>query len=101
MAGLGIPGSGITYIPNIPVIEAVGEAAGTVAVSVVVDQVAHAAQALAPVLTGAYRNSIQTDKNGINGAVYSDIRYAVYLEFGTSDTPTFATLRRASETANI
>jgi hypothetical protein len=99
MAGTLTPG--ITYIPNIPVIEAVAESVGTLAVNIVTDQVLGAAKALAPVATGAYRASLQSDKNGLNAAVFSDIRYAMYLEFGTSDTPTFATLRRASETANI
>jgi hypothetical protein len=59
------------------------------------------AKAIAPVDTGAYRDSIEADVDfggpggEIRGVMFSDIRYAPYLEFGTSDTPTFATLRRA------
>jgi hypothetical protein len=57
------------------------------------------AKSLSPVDTVAFRDSITSDtvvENAIVRArVSSDVPYAVYLEFGTSDTPTFATLRRA------
>ncbi|MGH9204210.1 MAG: HK97 gp10 family phage protein, partial [Vicinamibacterales bacterium] len=38
---------------------------------------------LAPVDTGAYRDSIQSDQD----SAYSDIDYAIYVEFGTSERP--------------
>jgi hypothetical protein len=91
----------MTYVPNIAGIELAGRLAGTAGVAIVNDQILDAARSLAPVETGAYRASIQASQDNINGTVYSDIRYAPYLEFGTSDTPTFATLRQASEQANV
>ena len=55
----------------------------------------------APVATGAYRDSIEADvveeDDGWKGRVVAGASYSVYLEFGSSDTPTFATLRRAGE----
>lgn len=63
------------------------------------EQKADIARSIAPVLTGAFRDSISAE-GGVEGGkavgrVLSDSPYWVYLEFGTSDTPTFATLRKA------
>lgn len=59
------------------------------------------AQSIAPVRTGEYRASLAaravlTDEGWV-GLIYSDAAHAPFLEWGTSDTPTFATLRRALE----
>ena len=89
------------YVPNVPGINAAATAAGTVGVKLVTDMTVDIARDTAPVLTGTYRESIKQRVLGLEGVVFSDIRYAPYLEFGTSDTPTFATLRRASEAAKI
>jgi HK97 gp10 family phage protein len=43
---------------------------------------ADAARSYAPVATGALRDSIQVDEDGYS----SELRYAGYVEFGTSDT---------------
>ena len=57
------------------------------------------AKSIAPVNTGAFAASIKGEvlyEGGtIRGRLSADVRYAIYLEFGTSDTPTFATLRTA------
>lgn len=55
----------------------------------------------APVRSGAYRDSIEASveetSEGWKGHVTAGAAHAVYVEFGTEDTPTFATLRRAGE----
>ena len=67
----------------------------------IIDEKVQIAKAIAPVDTGAFLDSIEgnVDFGGpggeIRGLMWSDIRYAPYLEFGTFDTPTFATFRRA------
>ena len=101
MANSNVAGATMKYVPNVAAIDAAGTAAGTAGVAVLLPEMEQAARALAPVDTGAYQASIQTQQEGVTGQLYSDIEYAQYLEFGTSDTPTFATLRRASETAKI
>jgi hypothetical protein len=63
---------------------------------------ASTARGLAPVDTGAYRDSIGSE-SGLEGGermanVYADAEHAQYVEFGTSRVPPFAVLRRAAET---
>lgn len=59
------------------------------------------AKAQAPVRTGTYRDSISGTvakaEGGWRGYVTASVYYAIFVEFGTEDTPTFATLRRAGE----
>ena len=45
-----------------------------------------AAKANAPVLTGQLRESIHADEDGdgLGGSVSTDVRYAVFVEYGTS-----------------
>lgn len=59
------------------------------------------AQRLAPVDTGEYRDSLQIveDANGVR--LMSDDDKASYIEFGTSDTPAFAPLRKGTEAAGL
>jgi hypothetical protein len=75
------------------------------AVDIVTKEIEQVAKATAPVDTGAFRNSIKSEVefDGIipKGTVYADIRYAVYLEYGTTDTPTFATLQKAADSVTI
>ena len=67
------------------------------------EQVADAARSSAPVESGAYRDSITADAgpmptpNGVFmvGRVSASDFKAVWVEFGTSDTPKHATLRKA------
>lgn len=74
-----------------------------------VDEAADAARDFAPVLTGAYRDSIKSDSvmvmDGINRkSVYrllaTDFK-AGWIEFGTSRMPAFAVLRRAIESVGL
>jgi len=61
------------------------------------------AQALAPVLTGALRASIEARSRGITSTAESvitaDVPYAAFVEFGTSDTPAQPYLRPALDSS--
>jgi len=60
------------------------------------------AQAIAPVATGAYRDSLHVETDGSGDvAVVAGVWYGGLLEFGTADTPTFAPLRRGVEQAGF
>lgn len=63
------------------------------------------AKALAPVDEGAYRDSIVAevgaDAKGAFARVNAWDFKALWIEFGTSDTPTFAVLRRAVEASGF
>lgn len=65
-------------------------------------EAAQHAREIAPVATGEYRDSIEATveetADGWQGQVIAGAAHSVYVEFGTEDTPTFATLRRAGET---
>lgn len=66
------------------------------------EEAARHARGIAPVASGEYRASITADVeetlDGWAGLVIAGAPHSVYVEFGTEDTPTFATLRRAGET---
>lgn len=90
------------FIPNPAGIARIDETAEmSEAMKVYGEATVQVAQAIAPRLTGAYADSIQAVSETVNGQsvcqVVADIEYAVFVEFGTSDTPAFAPLRRASE----
>ncbi len=91
----------VKYVPNPLGIKVSGDLAGTIGVKEWLELALEEARSIAPVDTGAYRNSLGTSQQGPRGQLEADIRYAIYLEFGTSDTPIFATLRRASETTQL
>jgi HK97 gp10 family phage protein len=62
-----------------------------------------AAKARAPVLTGTLRDSIHTEPDPENAnavLVGSDVDYAIYVEYGTSDTPMQPFLRPAVDDAS-
>lgn len=66
---------------------------------------AEIARGLAPVMTGAYRDSIQADQvlDGdklVNRLIATDFK-AHWVEFGTSRMPAQAVLRRAMEAAGL
>ena len=61
------------------------------------ETVAQTAQSIAPVLTGAFRDSIHVEEVDGDISVIADVDYAHFVELGTSDTPAFAVLRRAAE----
>lgn len=69
------------------------------------EDAADQSRAIAPVETGEYRDSI-TAEAGISkgfaiGRVNAGKFTAGFLEFGTSDTPIFAPLRRGAEAAGL
>ncbi len=66
------------------------------------ERVASAARSIAPVLTGAYRTGIRAESGRVGPYVIARVNANDYkshwIEAGTSDTPTFAVLRRALDT---
>lgn len=68
-----------------------------------VDTAAHQtqrnAQRFAPVLTGALREGIVVEASGLSASVVSTIRYADYVEYGTSDTAPQPYMRPAADLA--
>ncbi len=92
----------VTFIPN-PLVGA--ELAETAEMEAALlssaEMAAEAAQALAPVLTGAYRDSIHAEAEEGEARLVADVPYAVYVEFGTVDTPAFSPLRRGAEAAGL
>lgn len=70
------------------------------AVDVYADDVAAKARSLAPVLTGALRDSIHVQGAGGDAAeadVVADVPYAAYVEFGTSTRHAEPFLRPAAD----
>lgn len=59
------------------------------------------ARRMAPVDTGEYRASIRVVETADGARVVADDDKATYIEFGTSDTPAFAPLRRGTEAAGL
>lgn len=71
----------------------------------VAEDVAQEARVFAPVLTGGYRDEIDTD-TGVEGVtliarVNANFFTSWFIEAGTVDTPTFAPLRRAAEALGL
>ncbi len=50
----------------------------------------------APVLTGAFRDGIGVEVDGLHVAIVDSDPDAIYKEYGTSDTPAHATLTNAA-----
>jgi HK97 gp10 family phage protein len=71
---------------------------------VAVDSAAHqtqrAAQRFAPVLTGRLREGIVVEAAGLSASVVSTVRYAEYVEYGTSDTAPQPYMRPAADIAS-
>jgi hypothetical protein len=69
------------------------------------EESAESSKAIAPVDTGEYRDSIWAEAGIVRGfavgRVIAGKFTAGWLEFGTSDTPTFAPLRRGAEGAGL
>jgi len=92
----------MTFIPN-PALEAELEHSAEVkrALKEQADRGAVVAKAIAPVLTGAFRDSIHVEEQGDGYAIVADSHDnenepdAAYIEFGTSDTPAHHTLADA------
>jgi hypothetical protein len=90
----------VRFVPNPAGIKALAAAPPMVAtMGAKAQEIEERAKSLAPVETGRYRDSIRAEADIEGGTavgrVSSDVPYAVYIEYGTSDTPVFAPLRRA------
>lgn len=86
------------FIPNpgfVPALLAAAEMKA--AMLVVAKEKLEKAQALAPVDTGTFRGSLHIESEGPSVQIVTDDPKWVYLEYGTEDTPVFATLRRSLE----
>src|SRR5437763_605259 len=57
--------------------------------------IAEEARRAAPVLTGAYRDSIHVEATGDGADVVAGVPYAAVIEYGSSTHPPHATLRNA------
>lgn len=73
------------------------EAAAAAAEDAWAAAIAERAREIAPVATGAYRDSIHVEREGADVAVVAGTDHALYVELGTADTPAFAPLTRATD----
>jgi hypothetical protein len=95
-----------TFIPNLAGIAELGRSKGVLNAMVEnAERAAAEARSIAPVDSGDFQDSIHvevsSEGNQPEAQVVAGVDYAVYVELGTSDTPTFATLRRGSEAAGL
>lgn len=63
--------------------------------------IAERARQLAPVETGALASSIEVDPSAGEARVVVNVPYAIFVEYGTSDTPAFAFLRGAAGSSGL
>jgi len=69
-----------------------GEAAAIIAP--VVSDLTEKIRAATPTLTGETRDSVKNRQHSKFGwTIYTDLKKAIFLEYGTEDTPTFAMFR--------
>jgi HK97 gp10 family phage protein len=59
-------------------------------------QIADDARSSAPVETGEFQSSISAQRSGNRASVIADDDRAIYIEYGTSDTPAHATMTNAA-----
>lgn len=74
-------------------------AGSTRAVSKSAQRTQRDARRFAPVLTGALREGITVEDAGLEATIVSTVRYAGYVEYGTSDTAPQPYMRPAAELA--
>lgn len=71
----------------------------------VADDAANAARMFAPVRTGAYRasiaSSVERSGDGYEARAGASVPYALFIEYGTNDTPAFSPLRKGIAAAGI
>lgn len=67
----------------------------------IADVVVDNARAIAPVLTGAYRDGLKVVRQGDDVYASATDRDSGYIEYGTVDTPIFAPLRRAARMSGL
>jgi HK97 gp10 family phage protein len=75
---------------------AIGEVAQHAAQTELAEEVASVARQLSPVDTGTLQASITADAD----RVYTDVAYAPFVEYGTSDTPAQPFMRPAADEAD-
>lgn len=88
----------MTFLPNPAFADELArelEASG--AMRAPAEQVAENARSNAPVDTGAYRDSIHVESDESGTRVVAGTDHAVYVEWGTEDTPAFHVMTRAAE----
>lgn len=98
--------SGVVYRPNEPEVQMLGRSTALIAfVEDLADRAANAAKTFAPVLSGAYRDSINSDarilEGKATGLIYAEDFKAVWIEHGTETNPTYAPLRKGAEQAGL
>jgi len=74
----------------------IGEHAATETRDALAEDVRDLAQSFAPVDTGRLQGSI----NAEGGTVATDVEYAAFVEYGTSDTPAQPFMRPAADTVD-
>ena len=90
----------VRFVPNLGIEDDWNESAdGQECKRQVAEEILAEAQAIAPVRTGTYRDSLGVEESPDDVAVIADVDYGGYIEFGTSDTPEFAPLRRGRDEA--
>lgn len=89
-----VRGFRFTYVPNYFGIRSLARSIGVNrALNWKAGRIAETARAIAPVRTGEYRDGIMVDGN----RAVATAAHSKFVEFGTSDTPIFAPLRRAAD----
>lgn len=94
-----------TFVPNPAGIASIPSLPGMVAAMLEIgNQIVSAAQSSAPVLTGAYRSSIEAIPHPPGVRVQATDYKSAWLEFGTgypAPTPAFAVLQNAAGAAGV
>lgn len=98
--------SKVVYKPNEAEVQMLGRSTAFMSfVEELADKAASAAKSSAPVLTGAYRDSIKSDarilEGKATGLIYAEDFKAVWIEHGTETNPTYAPLRKGAEQAGL
>jgi hypothetical protein len=78
-------------------VEMLAEGVGRPELIAAAEQAAELARADAPVSSGNYRDSINAGAVDDDVLLWTDSPYGALIEWGSEDTPVFATLRTAAE----
>jgi len=87
-------------IARLAALAAASEKAVDAGAEVGAQAVLNVAEATVPVDTGTLRDSLHVDQDTDGVLVGSDVPYAVFVEYGTSDTPSQPFLRPALDSAS-
>ena len=77
----------LAWIANAARVQPAVYAAARDAVEETTAEIEELARYLAPERTGDLKDSIHSNVNGLQGRVYTELRYAPYVEFGTWKDP--------------